>query len=495
MSKTVSSSPKADFKPVHMPLHLNESANVDRFVKLFKGRFMFVPAMGWYEWDGNRWAADELGSAFSNTQAVATVLDMEADSYINSPTGQSMEEEEQEKIRKNVAAWKTKSLGIRNRQALLAGCEAEMAVKATDLNKEKWDLVVRNGTLDLRTGELRSSVPEDLNTQCASVDFVEGSTCPKFDELLKYAFDGDEEMIAYVWRILGYTLTGSVGEQSFFFLHGVRGSGKSTICEVMVELLGDYGMKMDEESLFGQNQHPTWIADLLGKRMLFKDELNQKRKINTALVNTLVSGGNLRGRKMRRDFTDVPMQGKLYMATNHKPPMGSSSDGIWRRIKPVHFAYAVPEETKVLDYAKILAEEEGSGILLRCLDGLRDYLDNGMKTPSAVKADAEEYKDAEDELTPFVLDVLEKTEDDGDWICNEDLYAAYKAWCEAGGIKPLTSPELGKHLSEQGFTAYKPCKAVNLVGTKMTKRGWVGVKFSIESGSIMTSPQVWKRVK
>lgn len=485
-----SSSAKADFKPVHMPLHLNESANVDRFLNLFKKRFMFVPAMGWYQWDGNRWAADELGEAFSNTQAVVTVLDKELDDFLNSPTGQQLEEDEVEKVKKGVAAWRTKTLGIRFRQALLAGAEPEMAVRAVDLNKDLWSLVVRNGTLDLRTRVLRPSLPEDWNTQCANVEYKTDADCPRFDALLAHAFAGDEELIAYVWRVLGYTLTGSVAEQSFFFLHGVKGSGKSTICEIMLELLGDYGMKMDEESLFGVNQHPTWIADLLGKRMLFKDELNQKRKINTALVNTLVSGGNLRGRKMRRDFTDVPMQGKLYMATNHKPPMGNAADGVWRRIKPVHFAHPVPEQEKVLDYARQLVEEEGSGILLKALEGLRDYLEHGMRTPSGVTADAEAYQEDEDELKPFILDVLEK---DKGWVCNEDVYAVYKTWCEAGGIKPMTNIELGKHLTEHGFTKSKVCWARNSVtGTKMAKRGWDNMKIKIESGSLIQSPLVWQ---
>lgn len=498
---SVSSSAKADFKPIHSTLHMNESANVDRFSKLFRERFMFVPGMGWYEWDGNCWREDTLGSSFSQTQAVATVLDMEMDEYANSPAGLAMEEEELTKLRKTMSAFRTKTLGVRTRKSLLEGAEAEMGHNADELNADKWSLVVRNGTLDLRTGELRESQPGDLNTQCASVSYEQEAACPQFDALLDFAFNGNQEMISYMWRVLGYTLTGSTAEQSFFFLWGVRGSGKTTICEIMGHVLGDYALLLDEESLFGANQHPTWIADLLGKRMIFKDELNQKRRMNTALVNTLVSGGKMRGRKMKKDFANIRVDGKLFIATNHRPPMGNAQDGVFRRLKPVYFSRAVGEQEKVLDYAAKLAAEEGSGILLKALEGLRDYLGDGVKpslrTPAQVIADAEDYQDSEDELGPFVLDHLENVQDGGEdlWVCNEDLFTLYKSWCEAGGLKPMSQIELSKHLKEMGFRPSKVVKAVNgHSGTKMNKRGWFGMKINIEPGSMVGSSLVWSRV-
>lgn len=485
------SSGKADFNPVHHMLALNESANVSRFVRLFADRFMFVPGVGWFEWDGTHWAKDELGEAFNNTEAVATVLDKELDEYLTSPDAKALPAEDVEKLEKSVKAWRTKTLGIRARQAVLTAAESKMAVHPTDLNRDQWSLVVENGTLDLRTRTLRDSVPGDRNTQRANVAYEADARCPKFDALLHHAMQGDEELISYMWRVLGYTLTGSVAEQSFFFLWGVRGSGKSTICEIMLELLGDYGLKMDENSLFGRDQHPTWISDLLGKRLLFKDELNQDRKINTALVNTLVSGGKMRGRKMGSNFTDIPVQGKLFMATNHRPPMGSAADGVWRRIKPVHFGKAVPEPEKVLDYAAKLVAEEGPGILLKCLEGLWDYTHGGLRPPAAVTQDAASYQDSEDELSPFVLDHLESSGDEADWISNQDLYALYAGWCEAGGIKPMSQTGLSRHLVELGFKPSGTCYAVHK-GTKAKKyhRGWTGMRVLVEDSTV----QMWKRV-
>jgi putative DNA primase/helicase len=495
-----SSSAKADFKPQFHLLRLDESANVHRYVELFRGRYMFVPGMGWYVWTGNHWREDVLGQAFSDTQSVARVLDMEWDEFEKSPAGAALEEEDLEKRRRALYAFRTKTLGIRARQAMLAGAEVELGVVAEDLNSDRWSLVVSNGTLDLRSGVLRDSVPADLNTQSASVVYEEDALCPRFDEFLKFAFDGSEEMISYIWRVLGYTLTGSTAEQNFFFLWGVRGSGKSTICEIMTQVMGDYALKMDEESLFGANQHPTWIADLLGKRMLWKDELNQKRRMNTALVNTMVSGGTMKGRRMRKDFANIRLDGKLFISTNHRPPMGNAQDGVFRRLKPVWFGNAVMEAEKVLDFAAELVQEEGAGILRKALEGLADYLAGAegtgvkpsLRTPAQVIKDAQDYQDSEDELGPFVTDHLVKTGDEKDWVCNEDLYALYRTWCEGGGTKPMAQTELSKHLKEMGFVPAPPRKAKDLTGKKMTKRGFAGMRLDVEDGAavIMWRPVV-----
>lgn len=477
----------ADFKPVHMPLALNESANVDRFVKLFAGRYMFVPGIGWYEWNGERWVLDELGSVFSQTQAVATVLDMELDQYLNSPAGLELEDAEVAAVRKAVSAFRTKSLGIRARQQVLAGAEAEMGVLVSELNQDVWSLVVQGGTLDLKTGVKRPSRPEDRNTQTAAVIFDPAAVCPKFDALLEYAFPDDAEMIAYIWRVLGYTLTGLTREQRFFFLWGKSGSGKTTICEVMAHLLGDYAVELDEEALFGGG-HPTWIADLIGKRMIFKDELNQKRRMNTAVINKLVSGGTMKGRRMRKDFVDIPIHGKLFVATNHRPPMGGAADGIYRRLQPMWFQRPVSDSEKVLDYSALLAQEEGSGILRKALEGLQDYLQGGLRPPAGIKEQVDDYKESEDDFQPFVEDFLVKTDNEKDWLAYDDLMALYTGWAQAGNIKPMTVNEVVKHLLEAGFKrAPAAVRAANqLSGVRMPKRGLSGVRVSVENAGMLT---------
>lgn len=479
----------ADFKPVHMPLNMNESANVDRFVKLFTGRFMFVPGIGWYEWNGGHWKLDELGSAFSQTQAVATVLDMELDQWLGSPAGQQAEEEEIQALRKAVSAFRTKTLGIRSRQQILAGAEAEMGVLVSELNKDPWSLVVHGGTLDLKTGELRSSSPEDRNTQTAAVSYDPAAVCPRFDAVLEHAFPGEagKDMIAYIWRVLGYTLTGSTKEQRFFFLWGKAGSGKSTICEVMRHVLGDYAVELDEEALFGGG-HPTWISDLIGKRMIFKDELNQKRRVNTAVINKLVSGGTMKGRKMRKDWVDIPVHGKLFVTTNHRPPMGSAADGVYRRLQPVWFKHPVAAADKVLDYFRVLGEEEGPGILRKALEGLKDYNEGGLRPPSSVGEQVDDYKDAEDDFGPFVEDFLVNTGVETDWLAYDDLMALYTPWAQANNTKPMTVNEVVKHLLEAGFKrAPTAVRAANsLTGVRMPKRGLVGAKVAVENAGLLT---------
>lgn len=493
---SVSSSAQANLKPVFYDLRLDESANVERYLQQFRNKYMFVPGFGWYLWSGKSWTPDVIGQSFVDTQVVALSLDMEFDAFLNTELAKNMTQDELDKKQKLVALFKAKSLGIRTRKNMLEGCEPELGVRVEDLNADPWSLVVRNGTLDLRTGQMWESKPEDLNTQIAAVEYDPDAQCPRFDEILRYAFDGDEEMIAFVWRVLGYTLTGLTSAQSFFFMWGKAGSGKSTICKVMHYLLGDYSLILDRESIVGTRQHPTWIADILGKRMLFVDELEQTRKLNTALINTLVSGGAMRGRKMRKDFVDIPIQGKLFITTNHRPPLGNAQDGIYRRLKPVFFPRAVEEKDKIDDFAEMLADVEGAGILNRCIAGLLDYLNNGpkpaLRPPTAILEDVMDYKASEDEFTPFMDDILIQTGNAGDWVANADLRRIYEAWCQEQGYEPITSTMFSRQLSEQGFKKVDPLRASNvLTQEKKLQRGFKGVKLNIDGGWGHIGKPVW----
>lgn len=466
-----------------------DGGNVERFADNFEGELIYAPGLGWHIWRDGLWRLDDTNDVLHLTNRVASRLQAET----------NQEELEGSALRAFTSHFSYTS-SLRGRKALLelAQVDPRFKVRTDELNADPWLLNVANGTLELRTGQLRESVREDYNTLRASVAYDASATCPRFDELLEFAFPGDPVMRAYVMRVAGYALTGNVEKQAFFFLHGVRGSAKTTICEILLHLLGTYAGTLPENALTGSgDEHPTWMMDLIGKRMVYQDELNANSKLNTARINRLTGGASrVKARWMRKDFVDVLIQCKIFASSNHKPKLGNSQDGIWRRIQPWHFKHAVPRDQRIEDYWRLLVAEEGPGILNRCLEGLDDYRRNGLAIPGSVEADALDYQQSEDQLTPFVEDLLVKTGDHDDWVASDDIVAAYVTWCQDNHIKrhdQLEGNQLTKRLVELGYERYtsatgqpvvrKAHRRHNGATERKNCRGFVGLQLARDDES------------
>ena len=84
-------------------------------------------------------------------------------------------------------------------------------------------------------------------TKVISTNFNPQAKCPNFDKFIKEVFGGDGELISWIQRAFGYSLTGSVQEQVLFICYGTGANGKSTLLETISKILGDYSTNADFE--------------------------------------------------------------------------------------------------------------------------------------------------------------------------------------------------------------------------------------------------------
>src|SRR5688500_5571882 len=86
----------------------------------------------------------------------------------------------------------------------------------------------------------------------------------------------EDELIAFVQRFLGYSLTGSTEERAMAVLHGEGKNGKTTLVKLFEDLLGDYSfvappriiLRMQQSSSEAQYQ----FAQMKGARFVSMSE-------------------------------------------------------------------------------------------------------------------------------------------------------------------------------------------------------------------------------
>jgi putative DNA primase/helicase len=333
----------------------------------------------------------------------------------------------------------------------LAAVEENIPIAHTDLDQDPWLLNVRNGTIDLRTGELRPHCRSDLITSLVPVTFDPKAQCPLYDEVLGRIFDDNVDLIPFWERLCGIALTGDVSEQILPILYGTGSNGKTTLVKTLVNLLGpDYAMIAPPGLLLVRRHeaHPTERASLFGKRLVVEMETKEGGRLNEPLVKHLTGSDPITARRMNEDFWMFNPTHKLWLCTNHKPEIKGTDHAIWRRTKLVPFGVTIPEDQADREIPEKLRAEY-PGILAACVRACLDWQRNGLRPPEVVTEATKEYRAEQDLLGGFIAD--DCIQGPSFRVRSKILYEKYRERTQHLGGEPVSLTAFGLAMKERGF--------------------------------------------
>jgi putative DNA primase/helicase len=424
----------------------NQNELAQRFIDRFDDELRFVPKWGkWLHWDNRRWAEDHrsiratrLGRRFAKT--LWSELAEASQKYSRkSDANELFKFVRDANERKGIDAF-----------VKLATTDERIEVDVAELNRNPYLLNLQNGTLDLQTGKFREHRQNDRITQLASVAYDQQAKCELWKTTLQTIFHGDDEIVAFVQRLLGYSISGLQSEHVLPIAYGSGCNGKSTVTNTILALLGDYGGLANEALLLGsKDAHPTEKAFLYQKRFVAISEPEQGSRLRESRVKELTGDGTITARRMHEDFWSFERTHTFWMSTNHLPRITGSDEGIWRRVKLIPFEVDLRTvTTPVPDLDKRLVADEGPGILNWLIQGFLDWQAYGLQEPQKVKAAVSSYKSEEDELELFIAERC--IVGGGCMVEAERIFNSYQAW---GG--KMSRNLFGRKLGEK-FAKDKP---------------------------------------
>jgi putative DNA primase/helicase len=398
-------------------------------------------AGGWHLWDGKRWKRDEDDAGIIRLAESCTLKIADSAAPIA-----DLEE------RKKLLAF---AITLRKRRTLenlvaLARRHEMIAIGDPEtFDANGWLLNVKNGTIDLRTGELLSHDRRNLFTKIVDIDFDREATCPRWERFLDEVFARDGETIDFVQRATGYSLTGSNREHALFVLWGAGANGKSTLLGIIAELLGDYGL-CAAPSTFMERQAggaTNDLAALRGARFVSTIESGERQSLAENFVKAVTGGDKISARYLYQEYFSFEPVFKVFLATNHKPIIKGVDDGIWRRIRLIPFTQRFEGANDDHGLRQKL-EAELPGILAWAVRGCLAWQAKGLTPPATVKDATASYRSEMDTFAGF----LETCElNDTATVGATDLYQSYRAWAEASGERPVSQRWFGLRLGERGF--------------------------------------------
>ena len=410
-------------------------ANGVRFERAFQGSVLHSDALGWLVWDGSRFAVDAKSA---REYAKSLSDDIRAEIKTLSNMIDPRDHHSAEHFRSYVEAltkWAKVSGSTRGVDNILTEARTTPGINANSLtfDADPWLLNCKNGTIDLRTGDLLAHNPEHRLTMLAPTEYHPEATCPRWDQFLSEIFGGDEELIEYARRALAYSITGETSWQAWFLLHGRGENGKSRFVEVLRHVLGtDFCHEIDPEDLCQQqfSKHTTERAALKGARYLTSEETEENRQLNESFIKALTGEGKLRARFMRQDSFEFQPVCKLWLSTNNKPVVKDSSHGFWRRVRLIPFNSCFANSPNRDPHLSAKLAAEAPGILAQLVRYAKLVHSEGEgKVPECIEAARDEYRTDSDELGRFLAENTVAAQNKN--LLKRELYDAYKR--ETGG--------------------------------------------------------------
>jgi len=451
-----------------------DQANAHRLLRAH-GEHLLVAAGSWYVWDGRRWARQESG-LYRFACGLSALVRVEAERMrkrVEKALGRGDDAPEAEPAAKArlkllrglvdaLEKWSAKCESKATIEACVGLLKKMLVVDVDSLNAHPWLLNVRNGTVDLRTGELRPHDPADRLTLCASTAYVPGGRSAAWEKLVWDVCCGDAALVKFLRLWFGYCCTGSTREQKFVVHWGLGGNGKSTVLEAVAGVLGDYAATAAPGLLTGKGAsvHSSGIVALCGKRMVTAHENDENVTLREGFVKSATGSDRIPARYLfAEQFEFVPTH-KLQLLTNHKPGIRGQDRGIWRRVRLVPYvasfgsAEAVARgEAQTVEDGSLLDvlrdEGERVGLLADLVRAAGEWWREGLPEPDVVRLAGEEYRSEQDRLGQFLRECCELGR--GLWVplvapMGGGLYPAYQSWCREAGVLPASKQKFTREL-------------------------------------------------
>ena len=349
-----------------------------------------------------------------------------------------------------------------------------VVVGSDKLDTHRHLINLKNGTLNLHTGELQEFRCEDFITKIAPVSYDADAKCEKFDAWLNQTFSNDESLITYVQQLLGWSLEGDPGSRKIAFGFDNRGrTGKTTLLgKTIPAVLGEYAAAFSV-GLFSRSKYsnadaaqPGLVA-LRNARYAFAAE-SKEHRLDLELVKQMTGGDAVTARALYSSPVTFTPECKFFVYGNRLPEIPDGDSAWWERVQVVPFQHQIQQQN--VHYFDSVLQPELNGVFAWLFRGHQALRANNYALPDceAVCAATRQYESQEDVLAQFIDADCEIQTDGG--ALTRELYIAYKGWCEENGHQPMGSRKFSMRLRERGHAN------VASLGPRQNARGFKGIR-------------------
>jgi putative DNA primase/helicase len=404
----------------------NDSGRCDIFVEMFGQVLRWAEGLGWLRFIGTHWERTNSIEIEHMAEGIPQEIARRMAEYADQEHPEA----------KRLAKLHKDGSKLERIRACVQLAKGRLPVKMSKLDQDPYAFNVANGTLDLRTGELRPHQQADFITKLCPINYNPDAPASRWGQFLAEILPAD--VANWMQYFFGYCLTGDITLQKFPVLLGGGQNGKSVFMDTMLHVMGDHAGIAPPKLLAMQDHeytgHPTEFADLVGKRLIMASETEDGAVLRMQVVKQLTGDRRFKFRHMRQDFQEAERTFKVCMITNHRPRIDEDSEAVWRRVVVVPFDRTIDAGDVDPDLLNKL-EAEAEGILAWLVEGAKKYFSAGGLPESAAIANATRLlRGTSTSAEAFIQ--LQIGRDPRMKTSGKEMYAAYEVYCLNAKITP-----------------------------------------------------------
>lgn len=355
-----------------------DTGNGRRFVRMYGDIVRYVKDLDrWYVWNGRYWQPDtpKALTAYSLTKGVIRDIRAEAmrlDGDANDPNTP----------RGRLMRWAIQTEGVGHRRRILeeAMSKTEIQTEEPQFDSVDTDLVVLNGIVDLKTGNIRKATPADLNSRSCTVAYRAEAAEPGYsDELENYleTFLPDPLDQRFVFAVLGRALIAGNKTRTFPIILGGTTSGKSQLIAAVHKVIGTYACAIGA-SVFRGNLDDKPRPDLVKAmytRLAYATEASKSWSLHGDQIKRLTGGDAFPYRNLYDGTVNAYPRFTPLIVSNEMPRIPGADTALKRRILVMKFDRTLEvgkEDPKVKQ--RFLND-------MRCLEAILARLVAGARDP------------------------------------------------------------------------------------------------------------------
>lgn len=410
-----------------------------------------------YVYNGSYWEVDERGQI--RVLIDKTINDMKNEKILIADGVD--EEEAYEAFYKHIKNSRNNTSKKRMEDEL----KHHIPISPDEFNPDDMLLNTQNGYVSLATGEQFNPDKNKMFSMIADTELTETQSPDAWIDFLNDIFNYDQEVISFVQRAIGYSLTGSTREQVMFILHGKGRNGKSLFIETIRSILGSYTDNIQAKTLMVKRGETinNDIAKLQAVRLVTSSEPSEGFRFDEGLIKQLTGGDTVTARFLYGEEFNFDPKFKIWVTTNHKPIVRGTDDGIWRRLLLIPFDVQIPEH-KVDKDLKFKLLREAPAILNWTVEGCLMWQKDGLKVPDKISKASEGYRKEMDVIEQFIAD--ECVVNEGEQVGAKELFDSYKKWAEDSGEYNMNKNKFGRKMKEK-FESKRASTGIQYLGINL----------------------------
>jgi P4 family phage/plasmid primase-like protien len=216
-------------------------------------------------------------------------------------------------------------------------CKQKEQYESIKMNKNPKLLSVRNGMIDLQTGELIERIPEHYQTFYIPIDYNPNADTSLMDKFIDNMFKSSEKDVQkLLCNLLGYSISGVADKKVISVIVGDGENGKSELINIIKEVLGKkmIGTVEYEDLSVSSGTNTDTLFNARFARMMIIIETKPNAQFNENKLKKISGRDTQNVQAKFKGSEEMSDECIPFIISNFKPKF-SGDQTVWNRVIPI----------------------------------------------------------------------------------------------------------------------------------------------------------------